>query len=198
MPDSAPQSSPAAGQRIAVRYRDEEGDGELIGFVEALDAHGLLLRDRRLEAHLLAPDVLVAWRAVPQVPRGRDPRMARREVLDRMAGDDWFRDLAPAPGPCQVARLCDVLGPRVPTQSAWQHDASAAAGRDGQPRFRARHPGGRAISLGEWATVVVDAPGPSGVEVVRALARWAAFRDARSIQVRGASDVLPGFEVLGD
>lgn len=219
---------PRHGQRIAVRYadlgRDPHGTrhGELIGIVESLDEDGLVLRDRRLQSHTLALPTLISWRQVPQVPRGRDPLTADRSLLDRMATDAWLHpDLDPdspdtdipdaeppatetsatKTGPVQVARLCELLGPEVPQQSVWDHDHTDPGGG-----YRAALPGARAISVTEWATIVLDPPAlspltPGGVDApsegaalqaVRQLARWAAFRDARNVQVRGWPEVLPG------
>lgn len=226
---------PLPGQRIALRWRDQDGPRELIGYVRGMGPDGLAMLDRTLAPRLLAWDTLESWRGVPQVPRGRDPLAADRALLDRMATDhrlvddrtpdhdpmdhrpanhgpaednpaeDSPADHRPAGVPrpeadadrtpgadavCQVARLCDLLGRAVPEQGPEAYDtggdtAACALGTAS----------GRAVVVGEWATVRLT-DGDRADEVVTALARWAAYRDARNVQLRGTDRVLAGFTVL--
>lgn len=185
---------PQQGQRIALRYRDPSGPRELIGHVTALDSDGLRIRDRRLAAHLLPWDRLVSWRAVPQVPRGRDPLAAEVALLDRMACDPRL-DLPgalPVDGDARaVARLCDLLGPGIPDQAPEAYDRGEFAASQYGPH------GARAIVVGEWATIRLTTDDPFLlVELALPLARWAAYRDARSVQVRGPAAAPAGFTDL--
>lgn len=190
---------PQPGRRIAVRYRDGSGPRELIGYVRGTGPDGLAMLDRTLAPRLLAWEALESWRAVPQVPRGRNPSAADRSLLDRMAADRRL-DLpdAPAvvPDDCQVARLADLLGPAVPTQGPETYDLG-----DGLAERRAGDLRARAIVVGEWTTIRVLAdPDRVDASAVRALvlplARWGAYRDARNVQVRGTQARLAGFSGL--
>ncbi len=190
---------PAPGRRIALRWRDQDGPRELIGYVRALGPDGLAMLDRTLTPRLLAWDTLESWRGVPQVPRGRDPLAADRALLDRLATDDRLTDAGPrgdrAADPtdrgevCQVARLCDLLGPAIPVQGPDAYDTGG-----GTAACTLGTAAGRAVVVGEWATVLLT-DGDRADEVVLALARWAAYRDARNIQLRGTDRVLAGFGV---
>lgn len=185
---------PLQGQRIALRYRDPSGPRELIGHVTALGSDGLGVLDRRLAPHLLPWDQLVSWRAVPQVPRGRDPLAADGALLDRMAGDPRL-DL-PGALPIDsdiraVARLCDLLGPGIPDQAPEAYDRGGFAASRYGPHDA------RAIVVGEWATIRLTTDDPFLlVELALPLARWAAYRDARSLQVRGLAATPAGFTDL--
>ncbi|QGF24152.1 hypothetical protein [Raineyella fluvialis] len=186
---------PAPGRRIALRWHDEDGPRELIGYVQGAEPQGLAILDRTLAVRLLPWSALESWRAVPQVPRGRDPLRADRALLDRMASDprltpDSARPEGGGSDVCQVARLCDLLGPGIPDQPPAAYDTGngTAAADLGTAE-------GRAIVVGEWATVRLS-DGDRADEVVAALARWAAYRDARTIQVRGIDRPLAGFTVL--
>lgn len=203
---------PQPGQRIALRYRDASGPRELIGYVRGAGPEGLSMLDRTLGPRLLAWESLESWRAVPQVPRGRNPAAADPALLDRMAGDDRLvlpgaaaADSGSGGGQdlCQVARLAEVLGPAVPTQGPEAYDLGDGLAEHRQPQVAAR-----AIAVGEWATIRVTdiggADGPPGepsasaalLAVVLPLARWAAYRDARNVQVRGTGVRLAGFTEL--
>lgn len=203
---------PQPGQRIALRYRDGSGPRELIGYVRWAGPEGLAMLDRTLAPRLLAWATLESWRAVPQVPRGRNPVAADPAMLDRMAGDDRL-SLPGAPDTsaegdqdiCQVARLADLLGPAVPDQGPEAYDLGDGLAENLDTRVAAR-----AITVGEWATVRVVAGPCEGTDagqgavvdpaavlaVVLPLARWAAYRDARNVQVRGTRIRLEGFSEL--
>ncbi|WOQ15962.1 hypothetical protein [Raineyella sp. W15-4] len=195
---------PVPGQRIALRWHDGDGPRELIGHVQRIGPEGLTLLDRALTPRLLGWQSLDSWRGVPQVPRGRDPRAADRALLDRMAADHRLRGSAePDPGVarpgevCQVARLADLLGPAIPAQGPEAYDTGG-----GTATCTLGPAEGRAIAVGEWATIRLakgEPPhdGDRTEQVVAALARWAAYRDARNVQVRGTDRVLPGFTALG-
>ncbi len=197
---------PAQGQRIALRYRDASGPRELIGYVQGTGPDGLALLDRTLTPRLLAWETLESWRAVPQVPRGRNPLAADPALLDRMAADPRLDLSGIAPyevaDDAQVARLADLLGPAVPDQGPDAYDLGEATAEYDADGVR-----GRALVVGEWATIrrtTGASPGatnaPNRAEdvdrAVRALARWAAYRDARSVQVRGTDRALAGFTWL--
>ncbi|WOP17543.1 hypothetical protein [Raineyella sp. LH-20] len=202
---------PVPGQRIALRWHDDRGPRELIGYVHRMDPEGLTLLDRTLTPRLLGWPSLESWRGVPQVPRGRDPQAADRVLLDRMAIDRRLGADDPDPHPgaddpdpdggdaadrgsgelCQVARLGDLLGGDVPTQRPEAYDTG-----DGTAACALGTAVGRAIVVGEWATVRL-ADGDRAEQVVTALARWAAYRDARNVQVRGCDRLLPGFTAYG-
>lgn len=190
---------PQPGRRIALRYRDGSGPRELIGYVRGTGPEGLAMLDRTLTPRLLAWETLESWRAVPQVPRGRNPSAADRALLDRMA-DDRRLDLPGAAkvaaDDCQVARLADLLGPAVPTQGPEAYDLG-----DGLAEHHAGDLRARAIVVGEWATIRVDTgQGRAATAAVHTLvlplARWAAYRDARNVQLRDARAPLDGFSVL--
>ena len=190
---------PQPGRRIALRYRDGSGPRELIGYVRGTGPEGLAMLDRTLTPRLLAWETLESWRAVPQVPRGRNPSAAHRALLDRMAANRRL-DLPGSPettgDDCQVARLADLLGPDVPTQGPEAYDLG-----DGLAEHHAGDLRARAVVGGEWATIRVDAgPGHADAAAVHTLvlplARWAAYRDARNVQVREARAPLDGFSVL--
>ncbi|SDB80047.1 hypothetical protein GA0111570_101321 [Raineyella antarctica] len=211
---------PPPGRRIALRYRDDSGPRELIGYVRSVDPEGLSMLDRTLAPRLLAWQTLESWRAVPQVPRGRNPLTADRALLDRMAADGRLaapEDDAPDAHPsvrdeeCLVARLADLLGPDVPDQPPEAYDlGDSIAARD------LAGVQGRALVVGEWATIrlttaqqgrtaassVPDAgaghssESDAELDVVHALARWAAYRDARNLQVRGARSALAGLTAV--
>lgn len=151
-PDQRP---PHPGERVSLRRVRPDGEpGDLIGFVLAADADGLRLRDRRGTVHEVAWADVRALRTVG-VARGRDPRRAPREELDRLA------DAAGVAGAAFVARVSDLLDPRSPTvPDAW-----------GEP------PPCPAVLAGEWVTT-------GDCHDLIALARWATRQDARSIQVR--------------
>lgn len=196
---------PRPGQRIAVRYRDDSGPRELIGYVRAFGPEGLAMLDRTLAARLVPTDRLESWRVVPQVPRGRNPLAADRVLLDRMATDPRLDLPGAAPyatggqdaaDDCLVARLADLLGPAVPDQGPEAYDLGEGIAAYAVGDVRAR-----ALVVGEWATIRLvddrdDPSGDSAEQVVRGLARWAAYRDARNVQVRGTGREPAGFSRL--
>lgn len=187
---------PAQGQRIALRYRDASGARELIGYVQGTGPDGLALLDRALTPRLLAWETLESWRAVPQVPRGRNPLAVDPALLHRMAADPRLDLSGMAPyevaDDAQVARLADLLGPAVPGQGPDAYDLGGATAEYDTDGVR-----GRALVVGEWATIRLITDAAEEVDrAVRTLARWAAYRDARSVQVRGTDRVLAGFTWL--
>jgi hypothetical protein len=143
------------GRRISLRrVLADGGQGDLVGFVVAVDGSGVTLRDRRGVEDLVAwPDVL-ALRPVG-VARGRDPLRTPLDELDRLAAS------AGVSGRVFVARLSDLLDAQPPpTLGDWDDPPPC-------PAFLA----------GEWVTT-------GHGEHLLALAWWAAHHDARSIQVR--------------
>nr|WP_300143916.1 hypothetical protein [Propionicimonas sp.] len=143
------------GRRVSLRrILADGGQGDLVGFVAAVAADGLTVRDRRGADHVVAwPDVL-ALRPVG-VARGRDPLRAPRAELDRLAAS------AGVSGRVFVARLCDLLDVQPPpVLGDWDDPPPCLAALDGEW-----------VTTGECADVL-------------ALAWWAAHHDARSIQVR--------------
>lgn len=185
---------PRPGRRIAVRYDDATGARELIGYVAGAEPDGLLVRDRGLALHRLAWSGLVSWRGVPQVPRGRNPLVADPVLLDRMAADPRLDVPGALPTDSDVravARLCDLLGPDVPDQQPEAYDCEGfAEARDGSGVARA-------VVVGEWATILLGTAGATPLAgLVVPLARWAAYRDARSLQVRGLPAAPEGFTAL--
>lgn len=159
MPHPDPETWPVRiGRRLSLRRRlADGGQGDLVGFLVAVDAAGLTVRDRRGRDHAVPRSDVLALRAVG-VARGRDPLRTPRAELDRLAA------AAGASGRAFVVRLCDLLDARDPEQpGAW-------ADPPPEPLHLDR----------EWATIAEPTD-------LFAAAWWAAYHDARSLQVRTGS-----------
>ncbi|WP_428538221.1 hypothetical protein [Propionicimonas sp.] len=136
------------------RVRPDGQPGDLVGFVLAVDADLLRLRDRRGTDHELAWSSVQVWRRVG-VARGRDPLRTPLADLDRLAA------AAGVGGRTFVARLCDLLDRLDPVPlGAWTDPPPAPASVDGEWVTAA------------WSPVLTD------------VLWWASHHDARSVQVR--------------
>lgn len=83
---------------------------ELVGWVQAVDAEGVQLLDRRGEEHHLSWEQITAWRSVG-VPRGRDPLRTPTAELDQLG------ERAGVTGRKLVIRLSQLLDGREPLPS---------------------------------------------------------------------------------
>ena len=146
---------PQPGRRVSLRRVRDDGEvGDIIGFVRDASDGGLTIRDRHGTVLALAWDQVLAWRQVG-VARGRDPQRTPLEELDALAA------AAGVSGRVFVARLSDLLDAAEPPV-------------DVEPGTLPPQP---AVINGEWVTT-------GTTQDLLALAWWASYHDARSIQVR--------------
>ena len=129
MPAHPTDTTPQPGERVSLRrVLPDGGQGDLVGFVLATTPDELDLIDRRGVAHHVPWHHVVALRRI-DVPRGRDPLRAPRDLLDDLAARTGVA------GRVFVIRLVDLLRDRRPP---------------GDPLSAGR-------CEGEWITVAADA-----------------------------------------
>lgn len=149
------------GQRVSLRRRLSDGEGDLVGFVLRTDPFVLVDRHGR-EHRLRTADVLVL--RVIEVARGRNPEHAPADLLDELA------ERAGVAGTPELLRISDLVAGREPPAEVFP---GRGTWTDGVHHARVE---------GEWLTT--DATG----ELLVALAWWATRQDARSIQLRVPAD----------
>lgn len=168
------QALPAnlAGRRLSMRVALPDGPADRIGLVLAVDAERLTLERRTGAVETIERSRIHLARLVPTVPRGRNPRHAPADQLSDLAHDP---SLDAFPGPCWIARLCDLVD-HVDDSGVRRLTPTSAARGDS-----------RGLVNGEWSAVRLAA----SADLVP-LAAWAARRDARNLVLTSglAHDVL--------
>jgi hypothetical protein len=96
---------PERGTRASFRALTQSGPVEVVGYVIAVDAATVRVRDRNGTEHVISWPQISAWRSVG-VARGRDPRRTPVSELDRLATE------AGVAGRSFVIRLSQLLDGR--------------------------------------------------------------------------------------
>lgn len=162
------------GRRVSLRLESADGLTDRIGLVLSVDAATLTLQDRTGVIHPIARGAIRWARAVPTVPRGRNPRHAPAAVVTALARDPV---LEPFGGPCWMARLCDLVD-HLDDSGVRRLTATTATRGDS-----------RGLVNGEWSALRL-----ATATDLRPLAAWAARHNARNVVLTSR---LPDAELTG-